>query len=86
METKKTKTITAEATNSPKGNRVWKVYVQGSRSKKNASYCTSAKKAMRFAFILKQRTGLYITKEALAFLMEEHAKTKEQQTGAEASA
>lgn len=70
------KNIVAEAATSPKGNQVWKVYVKGSRSKKNISFCISPKNAMRFAFLLKQRTGHRIDDTALALLMAEHAKMK----------
>ncbi len=70
------KNIVAEAATSPKGNQVWKVYVKGTQSDENVSFCISPKRAMRFAFLLKQRTGHRIDDNALAFLMAEHAKVK----------
>ena len=60
-------------------NNVWAVGITGEEQEQ--AYCKSAYKAMRFAFLLKKQTGLYIDDASLKALSEEIAKQK-----AEASA
>ncbi len=50
-------------------NRVWAVAITGEEQPK--AYCKSAYKAMRFAFLLKVRTGLNISENCLARLSQE---------------
>lgn len=55
-------------------NTIWTVAITGEQKPK--AYCKSAYKAMRFAFLLKQQTGLYISENCLARLSHEVAATK----------
>ena len=57
-------------------NLVWFVHVTGSDSPELQGYCKTAVKAMRLAFILKQRTKCRIEDESLQQLMLVHALTK----------
>ena len=54
-------------------NTVWAVAITGHQP---AAYCKSAYKAMRFAFLLKKRTGLNISDNCLARLSHEVAGQK----------
>ena len=54
-------------------NTVWAVAVTGDNPQ---AYCKSAYKAMRFAFLLKKRTGLNISDNCLARLSHEVAGQK----------
>ncbi|MBO5626782.1 MAG: hypothetical protein J5953_13475 [Prevotella sp.] len=65
-------------------NMVWAVYVQGNEQDK--SYCKSPYKAMRFAFFLKKRTGLYISDICLTRLSMEIKRQKEAAMTAEQKA
>ena len=56
-------------------NMVWAVFAQGNEQEK--SYCKSPYKAMRMAFLLKKRTGLFISDICLARLSLEIKKIKE---------
>ena len=56
-------------------NMVWAVFAQGNEQEK--SYCKSPYKAMRMAFLLKKRTGLYISDICLSRLSLEIKKLKE---------
>ena len=56
-------------------NMVWAVFAQGNEQEK--SYCKSPYKAMRMAFLLKKRTGLYISDICLSRLSLEIRKLKE---------
>lgn len=56
-------------------NMVWAVFAQGNEQEK--SYCKSPYKAMRMAFLLKKRTGLYISDICLSRLSMEIRKLKE---------
>jgi hypothetical protein len=62
-------------------NNVWAVAITGEEQKQ--AYCKSAYKAMRFAFLLKKQTGLYIDKESLIALSEQIAKLKAEKAEAE---
>ena len=55
-------------------NNVWAVAITGEEQKQ--AYCKSAWKAMKFAFMLKKQTGLYIEDASLHMLSEEIAKQK----------
>ena len=55
-------------------NNVWAVAITGEEQKQ--AYCKSAWKAMKFAFLLKKQTGLYIEDASLHMLSEEIAKQK----------
>ena len=55
-------------------NIVWAVAITGEQQPK--AYCKSAYKAMRFAFLLKARTGLNISENCLARLSHEVAGQK----------
>ena len=55
-------------------NTVWAVSITGEQ--KPQGYCKSAYKAMRFAFLLKKRTGLNISDNCLARLSHEVAGQK----------
>ena len=55
-------------------NNVWAVGITGEEQEQ--AYCKSAYKAMRFAFLLKKQTGLYIDDASLKALSEEIAKQK----------
>lgn len=57
-------------------NQVWFVHVTGSDSPEHQGYCKSAIKAMRFAFVLKQRAQCRIADESLQQLMLIHSLTK----------
>lgn len=59
---------------SKEGTSIWVVYVSGEEDKK--MYCKSAYKAMRFAFLLKKRTGLGISENCLARLAHENKMEK----------
>lgn len=49
-------------------NKVWTVAVTG--EEKSTAFCKSAYKAMRFAFLLKKRTGGFISKKSISLLSE----------------
>ena len=55
-------------------NNVWAVAITGEEQKQ--AYCKSAWKAMKFAFLLKKQTGLYIEDDSLKMLSEEIARQK----------
>lgn len=55
-------------------NNVWAVGITG--EEQEHAYCKSAWKAMKFAFLLKKQTGLYIEDASLHMLSEEIAKQK----------
>lgn len=69
--------IVAEIVKSNKSeNQVWYVHVTGTDNPELQGYCKNAYKAMRFAFILKQRAQCRIDDESLQQLMLVHALTK----------
>ena len=63
-------------------NNVWAVAITGEEQKQ--AYCKSAWKAMKFAFMLKKQTGLYIEEDSLHMLSEEIARQKAAAAAAEA--
>ena len=62
-------------------NNVWAVAITGEEQKQ--AYCKSAWKAMKFAFLLKKQTGLYIEDDSLKMLSEEIARQKAANAAAE---
>lgn len=77
METTATKSIIAEEILSKKGNRVWRVKVEGSKSKENTAYCKTALAAIKFCYILKKRTSCPISPISMDYLMYRNMKDKE---------
>ena len=70
--------IVAEMVQSNKSeNQVWHVHVTGTDNPELQGFCKNAYKAMRLAFILKQRAQCSIAEESLQQLMLVHALTKE---------
>ena len=65
-------------------NNVWAVAITGEEQPQG--YCKSAYKAMRFAFLLKKQTGIYIDDKSLKSLSEQIAEVKDQKAEAEAQA
>ena len=63
-------------------NNVWAVGITGEEQEQ--AYCKSAWKAMKFAFLLKKQTGLYIEDASLKALSEEIARQKADAAAAEA--
>lgn len=55
-------------------NNVWAVFIQG--QEENKTFCRNAWTAMKFCFILKERTGLYIAQESITALSQEIARIK----------
>ena len=55
-------------------NNVWAVAITG--DEQPSAHCKSAYKAMRFMFLLKKQTGLYIADASLSMLSEEIARVK----------
>lgn len=70
------KFIIISAKKSFKYNLVWVVGISGEEP---SAYCTSAYKAMRFAYMLKARTGINISENCLARLSQEIAFIKQEQ-------
>ena len=62
-------------------NNVWAVGITGEEQEQ--AYCKSAWKAMKFAFLLKKQTGLYIEDDSLKMLSEEIARQKAANAAAE---
>lgn len=62
-------------------NNVWAVSITG--EDQPSAHCKSAYKAMRFMFLLKKQTGLYIADESLALLSSEIALQKAEQAAEE---
>ena len=58
-------------------NNVWAVSITG--DEQPSAHCKTAYKAMRFMFLLKKQTGLYIAAESLAQLSAEIAFRKAEQ-------
>jgi hypothetical protein len=62
-------------------NNVWAVAITG--DEQPSAHCKSAYKAMRFMFLLKKQTGLYIADASLSMLSEEIARVKAAKAEAE---
>ena len=78
METRKI--IVSVVKSNKSENNVWAVAITG--DEQPSAHCKSAYKAMRFMFLLKKQTGLYIADESLAQLSQEIARTKAAQAEA----
>ena len=61
-------------------NNVWAVAITG--EEQPSAHCKSAYKAMRFMFLLKKQTGLYIADASLSQLSQEIARVKAEQAEA----
>lgn len=81
MENQTMKSIIAELIVSEKGNMVWRVKVEGSRSKKDISYCKTALAAIRCCYMLRKRTGNPISENVMKRLRSEHYSSKAVQEG-----
>ena len=68
--------IAASAKSNKSHNNVWVVFISGKEQDK--MYCKNAYKAMRFAFLLKKRTGLNISDNCLTRLSHEIALAKKE--------
>lgn len=55
-------------------NNVWAVAITG--DEQPSAHCKSAYKAMRYMFLLKKQTGLYIADDSLSMLSEDIARAK----------
>ena len=74
---KSEKTIMAEFLNI-KGNKVWRVMVQGSKDKAKRGYCKSALSAIRLCYIFKSRHNLPINSQSMDLLLYVNSLTKAQ--------
>ena len=83
MENKNFIIVTIVKSNNSENN-VWAVAVTGEEQPQG--YCKSAYKAMRFAFLLKKRTGLNIDDQSLKSLSKQIAEVKAMKAEAEAKA
>ena len=63
-------------------NNVWAVSITG--DEQPCAHCKTAYKAMRFMFLLKKQTGLYIAAESLVLLSAEIAFRKAEQAAEKA--
>jgi len=68
--------IAASAKSNKSNNNVWVVFISGKEQEK--MYCKNAYKAMRFAFLLKKRTGLNISDNCLTRLSHEITLAKKE--------
>lgn len=75
---KSEKTIVAEFLNI-KGNKVWRVKIQGSKDKQKCGYCKTALSAIRLCYIFKSRHNLPINPQSMELLIYVNSLTKAQQ-------
>lgn len=66
--------IVNQAQSNKSENMVWVVSIEGQDDSRQ--FCKSARAAMKYMFLLKSRTGLYISKEGLQMLSAEIARLK----------
>lgn len=66
--------VVNQAQSNKSENMVWVVSIEG--QDESRQFCKSARAAMKYMFLLKSRTGLYISKEGLQMLSAEIAKQK----------
>ena len=66
-----TRIIASNVKSNRSDNYVWAVSITGEEQPK--AYCKSPYKAMRFAFLLKKQTGIYIADDCLQKLMQQIA-------------
>ena len=66
--------VVNQAQSNKSENMVWVVSIEGQDDSRQ--FCKSARAAMKYMFLLKSRTGLYISKEGLQLLSAEIARLK----------
>ena len=66
--------VVNQAQSNKSENIVWVVSIEGQDDSRQ--FCKSARSAMKYMFLLKSRTGLYISKEGLQMLSAEIARLK----------
>lgn len=66
--------VVNQAQSNKSENMVWVVSIEGQDDSRQ--FCKSARAAMKYMFLLKSRTGLYISKEGLQMLSAEIARQK----------
>ena len=66
--------VVNQAESNKSENMVWVVSIEG--QDESRQFCKSARAAMKYMFLLKSRTGLYISKEGLQMLSAEIARLK----------
>ena len=66
--------VVNQAQSNKSENMVWVVSIEGQDDSRQ--FCKSARAAMKYMFLLKSRTGLYISKEGLQMLSAEIARHK----------
>ena len=66
--------VVNQAQSNKSENMVWVVSIEGQDDTRQ--FCKSARAAMKYMFLLKSRTGLYISKEGLQMLSAEIARLK----------
>lgn len=66
--------VVNQAQSNKSENMVWVVSIKGQDDSRQ--FCKSARAAMKYMFLLKSRTGLYISKEGLQMLSAEIARLK----------
>lgn len=66
--------VVNQAQSNKSENMVWVVSIEGQNDSRQ--FCKSARAAMKYMFLLKSRTGLYISKEGLQMLSAEIARLK----------
>lgn len=66
--------VVNQAESNKSENMVWVVSIEGQDDSRQ--FCKSARAAMKYMFLLKSRTGLYISKEGLQMLSAEIARQK----------
>ncbi len=74
---KSEKTIVAEFLNI-KGNKVWRVKVEGTADKKKIGYCKTALSAIRLCYIFKSRHNVPINSHSMDLLLYVNSLTKAQ--------
>ncbi len=81
MEKSTVKPIIAELVVSEKGNMVWRVKVEGSRSKKDTIFCKTALAAIRCCYLLRKRTEHPISHNVMKRLLAEKLSEKSEKEG-----
>ena len=66
--------VVNQAQSNKSENMVWVVSIEGQDDSRQ--FCKSARATMKYMFLLKSRTGLYISKEGLQMLSAEIARLK----------
>ncbi len=76
MENSTAKAIIAELVVSKNGNMIWRVKVDGTRSKKEIGYCKTALAAIRCCYMLQKRTGHPLQENVMKHLRSLHKREK----------